>query len=85
MPPVSEKQRRAMQAAAAGHSTLGIPKDVGKEFAASDPGGKLPQQKGQREAKQPLKSGAEKTAKKARRRNPVDYDAMVTTAKNYAR
>lgn len=45
MPPVSEKQRRAMQAAAHGHSTLGIPKSVGKEFAASDPGGKLPKKK----------------------------------------
>jgi hypothetical protein len=31
-PPVSEKQRRAMQAAAHGHSTLGIPKKVGEEF-----------------------------------------------------
>ncbi len=31
-PPVSEKQRRAMYAAAAGHSTLGIPKSVGEEF-----------------------------------------------------
>ena len=45
MPPRSEAQRRAMQAAAAGHSTLGIPTKVGKEFAASDPGGKLPKRK----------------------------------------
>ena len=36
MPSVSEKQRRAMQAAAHGHSSLGIPKSVGKEFAAAD-------------------------------------------------
>lgn len=42
MPAVSEKQRRAMFAAAAGHSNLGIPKSVGEEFVASDPGGKLP-------------------------------------------
>ncbi|MGF6444384.1 DUF2213 domain-containing protein [Paraburkholderia youngii] len=35
-PPVSEAQRRAMYAAAAGHSTLGIPQSVGKEFAAKD-------------------------------------------------
>ena len=42
MPPRSEKQRRAMQAAAHGKSTLGIPKKVGKEFAAADKGGKLP-------------------------------------------
>jgi phage-related protein (TIGR01555 family) len=31
-PPVSEAQRRAMEAAAHGHSTLGIPKKVGAEF-----------------------------------------------------
>ena len=41
-PPVSEKQRRAMFAAAAGHSNLGIPASVGKEFSEADPGGKLP-------------------------------------------
>ena len=45
MPPVSEKQRKAMWAAASGKSTLGIPKSVGKEFAAADPGGKLPETK----------------------------------------
>lgn len=43
MPPVSEKQRRAMEAAAHGKSTIGIPKKVAKEFVAADPGGKLPQ------------------------------------------
>lgn len=42
MPPVSEAQRRAMFAAKAGKSTLGIPQKVGAEFAAADPGGKLP-------------------------------------------
>jgi hypothetical protein len=36
MPPVSEKQARAMFAAASGHSTLGIPESVGKEFVAKD-------------------------------------------------
>lgn len=41
-PPVSQVQRGAMEAAAHGHSTLGIPASVGKEFAAADPGGKLP-------------------------------------------
>jgi 8-oxo-dGTP pyrophosphatase MutT (NUDIX family) len=41
-PPVSEQQRKAMFAAAAGHSTLGIPKKVGEEFSEADPGGKLP-------------------------------------------
>ena len=34
-----------MHAAAAGKSTLGIPKKVGAEFVASDPGGKLPKKK----------------------------------------
>lgn len=39
-PPVSEAQRRAMFAAAAGHSTLGIPKKVGEEFVGKDADGK---------------------------------------------
>jgi hypothetical protein len=42
MPAVSEAQRRAMFAAAAGKSTLGIPQKVGKEFADATPAGKLP-------------------------------------------
>lgn len=40
MPLVSQAQRGAMYAAAAGKSTLGIPKKVGQEFVASDQGGK---------------------------------------------
>lgn len=36
MPSTSEKQRRAMQAAAHGKSTLGIPQSVGKEYAQAD-------------------------------------------------
>ncbi len=44
-PPVSEAQRRAMFAAAAGHSNLGIPKKVGREFVAADTGGHLPKRK----------------------------------------
>lgn len=42
MPPKSQAQREAMYAAAAGKSTLGIPKKVGKEFVATDKPGKLP-------------------------------------------
>jgi hypothetical protein len=42
MPPVSEAQRKAMYAAKAGKSTLGIPKSIGAEFVKADPGGKLP-------------------------------------------
>lgn len=36
MPPVSAAQSKAMFAAAAGHSTLGIPQSVGKEFVGKD-------------------------------------------------
>ncbi len=36
MPPVSEAQRKAMWAAANGHSTLGIPRKVGEEFVGKD-------------------------------------------------
>lgn len=36
MPSVSEKQHRAMEAAAHGNSNLGIPEKVGKEFVAKD-------------------------------------------------
>jgi hypothetical protein len=43
MPPRSEKQRRAMRAAEAGNSTLGIPQSVGADFSSADPGGKLPE------------------------------------------
>lgn len=44
MPPVSQKQRKAMAAAAHGKSTLGIPKSVGQEYIAADRGSKLPKQ-----------------------------------------
>lgn len=40
MPSKSAKQHRAMEAAAHGHSTLGIPKKVAKEFVAADKGKK---------------------------------------------
>ena len=42
MPSTSQAQRGAMFAASQGHSTLGIPMKVGKEFAKADKGGKLP-------------------------------------------
>lgn len=46
MPAVSKKQFRAMQAAAHGKSTVGIPKAVGKEFAeATKSPKKLPERK----------------------------------------
>ena len=45
---MSQAQRAAMYAAAAGKSTLGIPKDVGQEFAKGDKPGKLPERKGKK-------------------------------------
>jgi hypothetical protein len=38
---VSEEQHKAMEAAAHGHSNLGIPKDVGEEFSEADKGKKF--------------------------------------------
>jgi hypothetical protein len=38
MPSVSGAQHRAMAAAASGHSTLGIPADVGSDFMHADKG-----------------------------------------------
>lgn len=44
MPYESKAQQRAMGAAMSGHSTLGIPKKVGKEFMAAGPAkSKLPE------------------------------------------
>lgn len=45
MPPKSEAQRRLMHAAASDPAVAkktGVPQAVAKEFAAADPGGKLP-------------------------------------------
>jgi hypothetical protein len=41
MPSVSKKQHNAMEAAAHGHSTLGIPKSVGEDFSNADKGRKF--------------------------------------------
>lgn len=41
MPSVSKPQHNAMEAAAHGKSTLGIPKSVGEDFAAADKGKKF--------------------------------------------
>jgi len=41
MPSVSGPQHRAMEAAAHGHSTLGIPKSVGQDFVNADKGKKF--------------------------------------------
>lgn len=48
-PYVSDAQKRAMYAAASGHSTLGIPAKVGKEFVAAGPASShLPKRKRRR-------------------------------------
>jgi hypothetical protein len=53
MPIVSQQQRKAMYAAAAGKSTLGIPQSVGKDFVAAGPAsGDLPKKK--KKAAKPL-------------------------------
>lgn len=46
MPAVSQAQPRAMYAASAGHSTLGIPKKVGRDFVSASRGVRnLPERK----------------------------------------
>jgi len=47
-PPVSKAQRRAMYAAAEGHSKIGIPRSVGKEFTKNDHAHNLPERKGKK-------------------------------------
>lgn len=55
MPPVSQAQRRLMQAAAHTKGGFGgVPQSVGKDYESADAGGKLP------ERKAPKKSKAEK-------------------------
>ncbi len=50
MPAVSEAQRRLMFAAASKKGGAGgVSQAVGKEFAAADPGGKLPEKKSKRD------------------------------------
>lgn len=74
MPPVSEKQRRAMGAAMSGHSTLGIPQSVGKEFIAADKGGKLPASKSK--AKHPARKGGPGSFNAMFKKRDTDKDKM---------
>jgi hypothetical protein len=48
MPSKTKKQRRAMRAAAAGKSTVGIPKSVGKEYVAADKRARKKKKKGKK-------------------------------------
>ncbi len=52
MPSVSGKQHRAMEAAAHGNSTLGIPKKVGAEFSAADAGKRFAKKRSGKSAKE---------------------------------
>jgi hypothetical protein len=61
-PPVSEAQRRAMHAAASGNSNSGIPQSVGQKYANSDPGGGLPEKKGEDDL--PTAAGPPQTAER---------------------
>jgi DNA invertase Pin-like site-specific DNA recombinase len=79
MPPVSERQRRAMQAAAHGHSTLGIPAKVGKQFSNADPGGKLP-----KSAPKPTHQGNHMRERKDAGRTTAQVAAEFGTSKTTA-
>jgi len=57
MPPRSEAQRRLMWAAAKSKGGAGgVPQSVGKEFAAADEPGKLPERKGKRRMRDTYRS-----------------------------
>jgi hypothetical protein len=79
MPIRSQAQRGAMYAAAAGNSTLGIPKKVGAEFVASDTGGKLPRHV-PAQSKLALRAGG---GTQQQTGSGVDYGAMVSRANKY--
>lgn len=67
MPLESKAQTRAMYAAKAGHSTLGIPQSVGAEFVAAGP----------RSSNLPERKGRKRSAKgKSKRRRRSEYDYM---------
>ena len=59
MPSVSRQQRKAMLAAKAGKSTLGIPTKVGSDFIKADKGKDL--------SRLPLRKGAPTPAKPAKK------------------
>lgn len=59
MPSVSRAQQAAMHAAAAGNSTIGIPKSVGEDFSAADHArgpAKLPEHVGKKHPSHPKKT-----------------------------
>ena len=77
-PPVSEAQRKAMWAAASGNSNIGIPSNVGKDFANADQGGKLPKKK----IEKAIKPGPTLNyGKIAPEQNPISNPAAAKAAK----
>lgn len=68
MPSKSAKQHRAMEAAKHGHSTLGIPQSVGREYADAD------------EAKRKALPGRSKKDKHPviKRGEPITHDGLLT-------
>jgi hypothetical protein len=68
MPATSQAQRRLMFAAAAKKGGAGgVPQSVGKEFAEADPGGKLPEKKGEPEGRADRRYAKSKHAKRSSR------------------
>ena len=55
MPSKTPKQARAMRAAAAGRSTLGIPQSVGREFVAADRAAKRKKKRVAKKRRKPTK------------------------------
>ncbi len=81
MPPVSEKQNRAMQAAAHGSGKLGIPVSVAQEFTGDAP----PRKKTKRGRKPSGKPGSEHIAALQKAHGAGDFKAAKTAALNYAK
>lgn len=88
MPAVSQNQFKAMQAAAHGNSTLGIPKSVGQDFAAATPNpSSLPKRASSAlEAHTGMSKGKKKTRRGGGRHqaDPKAQEHMATMAAHMA-
>lgn len=82
MPVVSQQQNAAMHAAAQGHSTLGIPASVGKDFVNASHGmhvSALPQRvQSPLESMTGLPSGKTHRGKRSRGKGPKNHAAVAT-------
>lgn len=81
MPPVSSAQNRAMHAAASGHSTLGIPVSVAREFIGDGPPTKKATHRGRKPSGKP---GASHLAALQKAHGAGNYGEAGTHALNYA-